>query len=309
MAVKTKTVFGSEVYDAYVSGEYPEGKNYSSPRDTVYFYGDTIYSYGYHFPMATRMREKDGGVWYLVNGDSYSVTTAKHQSDLRYALRGCTTVIIPFSAIEAANIRKDSIKLVDQEPERYLPYQYKDRTTGELREGKQHLMGSSVIKAEFWTGGGGNEFYFLSGLDDTGREPHRSFFLAQLPMAVETVTEGYDALKPQVVIEAENLGEEVLRQGEWFFIRVSDKMSEFFNQTEKKEGRVTKNDCLVNRDSNRPLRHKATRILTVGDGVFVRGTVRHTEGDHKMLKLEKGKWYMAVENTQLAGWGASGRID
>lgn len=49
--------------------------------------GQTVYSYGRHFPMAKRVRV-DGQTVFLVNPDSYSVTTSKHQSDVMRAIRG-----------------------------------------------------------------------------------------------------------------------------------------------------------------------------------------------------------------------------
>lgn len=45
--------------------------------------GETIYSYGHHFPMATKIRGSDD-IW--VNTGKYSVTTSKHQSALREVL-------------------------------------------------------------------------------------------------------------------------------------------------------------------------------------------------------------------------------
>ena len=68
-----------EVIYAYVRG-------WSSPNKTgtgnLYFTGSTLYSYGSHFPMAHLL---DSG-WYVINGDTYSVTTTAHQSLLRRAL-------------------------------------------------------------------------------------------------------------------------------------------------------------------------------------------------------------------------------
>src|SRR3990167_1848781 len=53
-------------------------------RKSLYFYRDTIYSYGQHFPLVIRnyaeSNHKSGKVWYLINGDKYSVTTSQHQS-------------------------------------------------------------------------------------------------------------------------------------------------------------------------------------------------------------------------------------
>lgn len=48
---------------------------------SVYFYDDVIYSYGSHFPMG---RHVNGVV--LLNSDSYSITTSKHQT---YVSRAC----------------------------------------------------------------------------------------------------------------------------------------------------------------------------------------------------------------------------
>lgn len=49
---------------------------------SLFIEGDTIYSYGYHFPLARR--NADGTFW--VNPDRYSVTTSKHQSMVRGAI-------------------------------------------------------------------------------------------------------------------------------------------------------------------------------------------------------------------------------
>lgn len=53
----------------------------------VYSVGDTIYSYGHHFPMAKR-KEINGNVVFLINPDSYSSTTSGHQSAVRSACSG-----------------------------------------------------------------------------------------------------------------------------------------------------------------------------------------------------------------------------
>jgi hypothetical protein len=53
--------------------------------------GDTIYSYGYHFPLAQRFRKKD--VEYLYNPIEYSMTTTHHQSAVLTALNGKTLYI------------------------------------------------------------------------------------------------------------------------------------------------------------------------------------------------------------------------
>ena len=66
-----------QIVKAFVSGAI-EGKN---SLKSMFIEGDTLYSYGYHFPLAKR---KEGGFW--VNPDKYSVTTSKQQGMVRGAI-------------------------------------------------------------------------------------------------------------------------------------------------------------------------------------------------------------------------------
>lgn len=58
-----------------------------------YFDGDTIYSYGAHFPIARHVTLRDGSAAVLFTTRGYSVTTSKHISFVRNALRGNTRLI------------------------------------------------------------------------------------------------------------------------------------------------------------------------------------------------------------------------
>lgn len=60
------------VHDAFLSGERCHRGNVFTDRDTIYSYGD-------HFPMGKRM--DDGSL--VINESKYSVTTSKHQGQLR----------------------------------------------------------------------------------------------------------------------------------------------------------------------------------------------------------------------------------
>lgn len=67
----------------YVAAEaWLKGQESPRSKGSVYSEGDTIYSYGKHFPMA--VKEGANRVW--VNPDTYSRTTSKHQSALRGTL-------------------------------------------------------------------------------------------------------------------------------------------------------------------------------------------------------------------------------
>lgn len=50
-------------------------------HNPLFIEGDTLYSYGHHFPLAKRV---EGGFW--VNPAKYSVTTSKHQGMVRYEI-------------------------------------------------------------------------------------------------------------------------------------------------------------------------------------------------------------------------------
>lgn len=87
----------------------------------VFYDGDTIFSYGYHFPMATVMRDgHEQPSWVLVNGDRFSVSTSRHQSEVRHQVMrsGLPSIIVPFSALNAAEIAPNSIEIVEVRPDR-----------------------------------------------------------------------------------------------------------------------------------------------------------------------------------------------
>ena len=67
----------SDVVDKFFNGEHC-----SNPRGTLYSGGGnipTLYSYGDHFPLLVQRGNGNGKVWYLANGDKYSMTTSQHQ--------------------------------------------------------------------------------------------------------------------------------------------------------------------------------------------------------------------------------------
>lgn len=69
----------SDLARAYARRELTEGK---AREGRVFVEGDTIYSYGHHFPIAHRIRDNE----YLLNEDKYSTTTSKQQSEVKFAL-------------------------------------------------------------------------------------------------------------------------------------------------------------------------------------------------------------------------------
>lgn len=78
--------------------------------------GDSIFSYGSHFEVGRILRDRKGNptAW-LLNGNTYSNTTSKHQAAVRGAVArtGLPTVTIPHAALGVAGIDLRTIEIVD----------------------------------------------------------------------------------------------------------------------------------------------------------------------------------------------------
>jgi outer membrane murein-binding lipoprotein Lpp len=87
----TKTVFTNDgLVHAFASGNVPNGR---TANNNFYFVGDTLYSYGSHYPVVHVDRTKK--IAYF-NADHASVTTeGKHKNKARRALRHFTAVDLP----------------------------------------------------------------------------------------------------------------------------------------------------------------------------------------------------------------------
>lgn len=289
--------------DAYVNKRSYDGR---TPNSNVYFERDVIFSYGEHFPMAVRL--SDG--FYILNGDRYSSTTSNHQSLLFQAIPNCYRVEIPFSALREAfaehGVRYMSglvreiqkIKVLDWIDDSYVD-------TGRLnKEGEKifdHVLGGSLFEYE------GRKF--ISSLDSSG-SGRGLFFLTELAdKSVNTVVEAFESMKPDSVKRAEEEGSDVMRQGEWFFIPIDDLLDSVKEHAKKKY-------VLKNSESDREDRHFVTEGMSVQGRQFAKGVVRHSRGEHKMLKLyDEGTkvkdriWFEAFENVQVNSWSASGDVD
>lgn len=67
--------------NAKVAEEFAEGKKKGS-SNRMFIEGDTIYSYGHHFPIAKKVGAKQAEF----NDDKYSQTTSTHQRLVKSAL-------------------------------------------------------------------------------------------------------------------------------------------------------------------------------------------------------------------------------
>lgn len=142
---------------------------------------------------------------------------------------------------------------------------------------------------------------FLLGHDE------RQLFVIS-PQAADTVANALAALKPRPVMQAEQQGRKVIRQGDWFFIPMRDSFApppnEFLltNQTiggmyAWQMGIVVGNPHVVEeqvivRPPQRETGQNTGRIMRAAF-IVVRGKIRHSE--HSTVELRG--WHRAVQNT------------
>lgn len=95
MSKRVKHVFGnsSEVAHVWASRSLDYGNN-GTYNGNMFFEGDTIYSYGHHFPIAKFHKMPNGKEVILFDNSNYSSTTSKHQGDVRWAIPDQYKVII-----------------------------------------------------------------------------------------------------------------------------------------------------------------------------------------------------------------------
>jgi len=100
---RTRTVFGTHANLAHTWAQQSFSVGYSADR-RMYFEGDTIYSYGRHYPMArfTSLIDAKGRRIVLFKDDGYSVSTAKHRNHTSSALRGLNVQIWYVADINAS---------------------------------------------------------------------------------------------------------------------------------------------------------------------------------------------------------------
>lgn len=349
-----------------------EGKRKYPLNDTwhnIKVRGQEIYSYGTHFELARPLRNRKGKVEaYLLNGDRVSVSTDRHQAEVRAELsrRGATTVIIPHEALASAGIDLDSVRILETQEERWEPiehtsrnfddvpvhYQHYAETHTEQPSGyggrwgawqdadgvyhwltTRHWLGGSLIRAKvtwfervecphchgdpmegpaYLNRYGGlyaakcptchGDFRitiekhrwatFLSSFDEQETRP--SYFFCELPARskARTIAEAYEALKPDTVRLAEQMGRSVTRQGDIFAVATSytkaqlRKMGATFERTGYMLG----------------TNHMATEVARLGRLTLARGILHHSPAgrrpDHKRQPLGDRKgWHIIEKNT------------
>lgn len=119
----------NDVIEAWLDKSSHDGHTHGS----VWFNGDTIYSYGRHFPVAQRVICCEGEVYYFTSR-GYSVTTSQHKSAVMSQLsrHGCTVFFTPQP--NSPFIHEDTVKY-----HRDMIEYFKDKAS-RARSRKQHYL-------------------------------------------------------------------------------------------------------------------------------------------------------------------------
>jgi hypothetical protein len=311
-----------------------------------------LYSYGSHFELARWVKpqttgkraSRHAGFW-LLNGDTYSVSTSRHQREVRQAVEdtGAPVLILPHTPAQRAGIDLASIVPVEitadrWEPRTYpdaasLPQYYQDSPNGlrwaiengdvianpdgtyKLIRG-EHRLGESVFHASYganaWSPGAPmGSAYFLSAFD--AQERTRHYFLAQLPAKARPVSvkDAFEALRPALVTDADKTGVQVTRQGDIFAV----------------PSPLTTRELRKAADGATPVkagpllgqRHTATEMihLTTAGLTYARGILTHTGGEHRRQAMgDRKTWHLIVKNTvptdqhgNNRAWSQVGNVD
>jgi hypothetical protein len=297
-----------EVIRGFIRGRYRRGSRVFADEST-----DTAYSYGRHFPLLVRL--PDG---FLVNGNRYSMSTGRHQGLVLHALakERQRYAVVPFSALtmaveESRRLTRHRVStgeaelkqavsiIVASSGERWVERPYR-KPDGTLAMRMVHTLGDSVVRVH------GRRY--ISAVDETGAG-RGVYFFSELPdgRPPSSVPEALEMLKPPLVVEAEQKGLAVRRQGEWFAIP-GDMNTRRLMQDVRDGYALRHRHHVLGRDGHHVLTDAVIYKYGEKKGwVFARGTMRHTRGEHRMLALEP--WSRIVRARQRRSYSIVGNFD
>jgi hypothetical protein len=234
-------------------------------------WSDGVKLYSYYTPIAVKCRNA-----VLVNTHFYSPTTCHHRPWVRYAVE------VDFEILRRWVAYKDLEELYVLDVDDDAVLLFKDS---------------------------GDNHYILM-LRDEGRE-----YGVKLPTPCRTVSKAKEMLLPREALAAVKEGRRVSRQGEWYFIA----FPEMRFPREAVEHLLRDRRWRDKHLRSHIPRDKVAWCFSVEEArcsryfqdstvyVFVRGTVRHARGDHRMLRLGE-TWHLAVRSP-LRGVTATRGLD
>src|SRR5712692_955691 len=238
---------------------------------------------GHKAELAVRL--KDGSI--LTNGARFDTPIDQHQRNLISALEESPSrfSVVPFHSITAAwtdgdvddwsrapfdisDLQKEVSVVIPSGGEEWKEVEVKDRN-GRITKRTIHTLGDSVLRVK--------DRYYLSGVDETGKDSGMYFFAElvtkQAPPSLEAA---YNMLKPRVVREAEGRELNVLRQGEWFAIPMQVRTSELMRDVERGIAAYRQRHVL-GKDGHDELEEAVLYKAGERKGqVYARGVLRHT---------------------------------
>jgi hypothetical protein len=141
----------------------------------------------------------------------------------------------------------------------------------------------------------GQKRHFLAGRDE------RQLFMCRLPRACTTVRQAHEALRAPQVKESRSAIERAIRQGEWFFLALSEvELDELGHAIEGHRAWVRRKVSIGSVIPRAGKPHVAEELVVHSNEagerrVYVRGSVRHA--DHKTIYLHE--WRQVVRNREV----------
>lgn len=301
---------------------------WSSNNGNLYCFGDVLYSYGSHFPLAVyRGNDTNERAFFLKNGDKYSITTSCHQSITQsYCQNGPT---VSFRALRAAGLNPEAAAIIDYRMDSWETVCF-NRTDGKYYTDSQCTKPFKKPKqGQFVAHPSSNGEEIITGSwhilgatlfqhPDNGKQYLASYFISELKHRAKSVETAFYHLMPHRVKKTIAQGIEVKRQGEWFFIPLNIGKSDasLAQYLHIKIARIKSSYPLQNslpRQSTQSNRH-VCRLFKYRNQHFCSGTVFHWEswrnqssGQHASLKLDS--WHIAYKNTEIQSWSFNGSFD
>lgn len=308
-----------EVVRRWLAREMDWTNKVNRKNDRIIARDGVLFSYGEHFPLVRTLRSEGGDirVW-LINGDTFSITTSRHQRIVREVLAGSPGVpslIIPYSVLASARVHAYSIHPIEIRPERFEPIDHHAREVTEIPQmyrpaarwdedlqqwhwqSRRHRLGEALIHAEVDNGSRLSPqtrwAAFLSAFDYQEREP--LYFFSELPSNdARTVEDAFTELRPAAVRIADEQGRTVARQGDIFGVPLHSARTRALTRDgyeRTRWHRVLGTDHVVTEAALGP------NGETLGRGCLYHDPPRFDK-DHVRCKLGDGRtWHLLTRNT------------
>lgn len=125
---------------------------------------------------------------------------------------------------------------------------------------------------------------FLVGIDES------SHFISQLPELATSVEEAHEILKP------EGLGDNYLRQGEWFFVPVTDPLV-VEDLDDRLRRSLNRRGSAAFGEMERHSSHQGIAVTAYGGRYAIGPIIDTRKGHHKLLMLDG--WHKVMRNTEV----------